>query len=83
MPFPFTVKTAAAIRHVQFEDLGAFETVLGSKAYHIQHGNMRIGDLRGSASLECNFFVSIGAYEEQKSPLSQPELLLADSHVPE
>ena len=61
MPFPFTVKTAAAIRHVQFADLGAFESVLVSDAYHIQHDNMRIGDLRSPASLECDLLVVVGA----------------------
>jgi GMP synthase (glutamine-hydrolysing) len=66
------MKTAAAIRHVPFEDLGAFAPTLAQSGYAIRYYDAGVDDLRAPELLACDLlFVlggPIGAYEEDKYP---------------
>jgi len=79
------VKTAAAIRHVPFEDLGAFETVLTSSAYRIQYCDAGIDDLRSPQLADCDLLVvlggPIGAYEEEKYPFLLDEIAMIQKRL--
>ena len=74
------MKTAAAIRHVHFEDLGAFESVLTSSGYQVQYCDVGIGDLRSSDLADCDLLVVLGApigvYEAEKYPFLDDEIAL-------
>jgi GMP synthase (glutamine-hydrolysing) len=74
----FPVKTASAIRHVHFEDLGAFESVLTSSGYQVQYCDAGINDLRSPELAECDLLLvlgaPIGAYDEKKYPFLTDEI---------
>jgi GMP synthase (glutamine-hydrolysing) len=74
------VKTAAAIRHVHFEDLGAFESVLTGSGYQIRYCDAGISDLHSPELADCDLLVvlggPIGAYEEEKYPFLADEIAL-------
>src|SRR6266581_690105 len=80
-----SVKTAAAIRHVPFEDLGAFETVLTSSAYRIHYCDAGIDDLRSPQLADCDLLVvlggPIGAYEEEKYPFLADEIAIIEKRL--
>ena len=80
-----SVKTAAAIRHVPFEDLGAFETVLTSSAYRIHYCDAGIDDLRSPQLADCDLLVvlggPIGAYEEEKYPFLLDEIAMIQKRL--
>jgi len=83
--FRLPVKTAAAIRHVHFEDLGAFESVLTSSGYHIQYCDAGISDLRSPELADCDLLVvlggPIGAYEEGKYPFLADEIAIIQKRL--
>src|SRR5437764_12932220 len=54
------VKTAAAIRHIHLEDLGAFESVLTTSGYRIQYCYAGVSDLRSSELADCDLLVVLG-----------------------
>jgi len=72
------MKTAVAIRHVHFEDLGAFAHTLAQSGYTIRYYDAGVDDLRAPELLESDLlFVlggPIGAYEEDKYPFLLQEL---------
>jgi GMP synthase (glutamine-hydrolysing) len=72
------MKIAAAIRHVQFEDLGAFAQTLQEAGYEIRYYDAGIDDLRSPELLDCDLMIvlgaPIGAYEEDKYPFLIDEL---------
>ena len=73
------VKTAIAIRHVHFEDLGAFEPVLRDAGYQIRYCDIGL-DEPGAVAADADLLVvlgaPIGAYEEEKYPILIDELRL-------
>ena len=79
------MKTAAAIRHVHFEDLGAFESVLTSSGYHIRYCEAGINDLRSPEVADCDLLVvlggPIGAYEEEKYPFLTDEIAIIEKRL--
>ncbi len=79
------MKTAAAIRHVHFEDLGAFESVLTSGGYHIHYCDAGINDLRTRELADCDLLVvlggPIGAYEEEKYPFLADEIAVIEKRL--
>lgn len=79
------MKTAAAIRHVHFEDLGAFESVLTSSGYRIQYCDAGISDLRSPELADCDLLVvlggPIGAYEEEKYPFLTEEISVIEKRL--
>jgi GMP synthase (glutamine-hydrolysing) len=72
------VKTAAAIRHVHFEDLGAFETVLATGGFRIQYLDAGVSDLHAAQLADCDLLIvlggPIGAYEEAQYPFLTDEI---------
>jgi GMP synthase (glutamine-hydrolysing) len=74
------VKSATAIRHVQFEDLGAFESVLVGNGYQIRYCDVGIDDLRSPDVANCDLLAVLGApvgvYEEEKYPFLTDEITL-------
>jgi len=77
-PVCLLVKTAAAIRHVHFEDLGAFESVLTESGYQIRYCDAGINGLHGPELSDCDLLVvlgaPIGAYEEEEYPFLADEI---------
>jgi GMP synthase (glutamine-hydrolysing) len=79
------MKTAVAIRHVHFEDLGSFESVLVSRGYgigYLQAGEDNIAELQ---SLDIDLLVilggPIGAYEDGAYPFLKDELRLLEHRL--
>lgn len=79
------MKTAAAIRHVHFEDLGTFAPVLEQSGYAIRYHEAAVDDLGAPGLLDCDLlFVlggPIGAYEEDKYPFLRQELAVIDRRL--
>jgi len=79
------VKTAAAIRHVHFEDLGAFETVLTSSGYRIHYCDAGMSDLHAPELADCHLLVvlggPIGAYEQEKYPFLADEIAIIQKRL--
>jgi GMP synthase (glutamine-hydrolysing) len=77
------VKTALVIRHVGFEDLGAFGPSLEARSYRIGYVEAGTADWAAIDPLAPDLLVvlggPIGAYEEDRYPFLTPELrLIAD-----
>jgi GMP synthase (glutamine-hydrolysing) len=79
------MKTAAAIRHVPFEDLAAFAPVLEKNGYAIRYYEAAVDDLTAPQLLDCDLlFVlggPIGAYEEDKYPFLCQELAVIERRL--
>ena len=79
------VKTAAAIRHVHFEDLGALESALTGAGYQVQYYEAGIDDLHSRELAGCELLVvlggPIGAYEEEKYPFLKDELTVIQKRL--
>jgi len=79
------VKTAAAIRHVHFEDLGAFESVLTSSGYRIQYCDAGVSNLRSPELADCDLLVvlggPIGAYEDDTYPFLADEIAMIEKRL--
>jgi GMP synthase (glutamine-hydrolysing) len=75
-----TSKSATALRHVHFEDIGSFAAVLEGCGYGLTYCDIGIDSLRGLDPLATDLFVVLGApigvYEEQKYPFLREELAL-------
>jgi GMP synthase (glutamine-hydrolysing) len=73
-----TMKIAAVVRHVHFEDLGAFEPVLTERGYTIRYHEAGIHDLKAQGLVNCDLLIvlgaPIGAYEEDKYPFLTHEI---------
>ena len=72
------MKTAAAIRHVHFEDLGALESALIGAGYQVHYYEAGIDDLLRPELAGCELLAvlggPIGAYEEEKYPFLKDEI---------
>jgi GMP synthase-like glutamine amidotransferase len=79
------VKTAAAIRHVHFEDLGAYESVLTGAGYAIRYHDAGIDDLQSPQLANCELLAvlggPIGAYEEDKYPFLKDEIAVIEKRL--
>jgi GMP synthase (glutamine-hydrolysing) len=71
-------KTALALRHVHFEDLGAFEAPLRDAGYAIRYADAGLDDVApfGSYDLLAVLGGPIGAYEDDPYPFLESELAL-------
>lgn len=80
-------KTAIAIRHVAFEDLGSFESVLRERDYDIHYAQAGVDHLGAIDPLAADLLVllggSIGAYEDDSYPFLCDELRLAEKRLAE
>lgn len=77
-------KTAVAIRHVHFEDLGAFEPVLRDAGYAVRYCDIGLDEPR-SVAADTDLLVvlgaPIGAYEDEKYPFLIDELRLLEHRL--
>lgn len=71
-------KTALAIRHVAFEDLGSFEPVLRERGYQVSYREAGLDDLADPALQTVDLLIvlggPIGAYEEDSYPFLAEEI---------
>jgi GMP synthase (glutamine-hydrolysing) len=71
-------KTAIAIRHVPFEDLGILEDALSRASYEVRYREAGLDDLGAADLAEANLLIvlggPIGAYEEDRYPFLADEL---------
>ena len=78
-------KTVIAIRHVHFEDLGAFDDVLHRHGYAVRYCDACIDDIAGVDPLAPDLIVvlggPIGAYEELTYPFLGQELALLERRL--
>ena len=78
-------KTALAIRHVAFEDLGSFESVLREQGFEIQYADAGIDRLEAVDPLKADLVVllggPIGAYEDDIYPFLRDEIRLAEKRL--
>jgi GMP synthase (glutamine-hydrolysing) len=79
------MKTAVAIRHVHFEDLGSFGPVLASRGYSVRYLQAGADDIAGLHSADIDLLVvlggPIGAYEEAQYPFLTDELRLLETRL--
>jgi GMP synthase (glutamine-hydrolysing) len=79
------VKSAVAIRHVGYMDLGAFEELLRARGYRIHYVDAATADLSGEDLLAADLLVVLGAPlrlgEADKFPLLKKELALLESRL--
>lgn len=71
-------KTVLALRHVHFEDLGAFEAPLQAAGYAIRYADAGLDDAAASGAYDMLAVLGgpIGAYEEDLYPFLNGELTL-------
>jgi GMP synthase (glutamine-hydrolysing) len=78
------MKQVVAIRHVHFEDLGAFEPALRDAGFAVRYcdiGSEAIPDTAADAALLVVLGAPIGAYEEDKYPFVSDELRLLETRL--
>ena len=78
------MKGVAAIRHVHFEDLGAFEPVFrdaGFPVHYCDAGSESLSGAARDAELLVVLGAPIGAYEEDDYPFLADELRLLESRI--
>jgi GMP synthase (glutamine-hydrolysing) len=76
-------KTAIAIRHLAFEDLGSFEPDLRRADYEVRYCDIGIDDLSSLSTTDADLLIilggPIGVYEESRYPFLRDELrIIAD-----
>lgn len=78
-------KTAVAIRHVLFEDLGAFETVLRQAGYAAGYVDAGVDNLEGLDPLDADILIflggPIGAHDDHLYPFLKQELRLIEARL--
>lgn len=74
------MKTAIAIRHLDFEDLGTLQPLLAARGYAIRHVDATLDDLADPALQAADLLVvlggPIGAFDEELHPFLRDELAL-------
>jgi GMP synthase (glutamine-hydrolysing) len=79
------IKSAIAIRHVHFEDLGAFDDVLRRHGHAVRYCDVGIDDIGGVDALAPDLIVVLGgpisAYEELTYPFLGQELALLERRL--
>ena len=76
-------KTALALRHVCFEDLGAFAVVLEEAGYDIEYCEMGVDDPDKIATPDLLIVLGgpIGAYEDDLYPFLKDEIALIEARL--
>jgi GMP synthase (glutamine-hydrolysing) len=81
----FLMKTAVAIRHVHFEDLGSLETMLTEAGYHIQYLDCGVDDVSAidPAAPDLLFVLGgpVGAYEDDIYPALRDTVSVLESRL--
>ena len=79
------VRTALAIRHVNFEDLGTLEPVLREAGYRIAYADAGIDDLTAIEAIAPDLMVvlggPIGAYQEDLYPMVKDEVRILEARL--
>lgn len=79
------MKTALAIRHVEFEDLGSFAAVLATRGIALSYVDAATADLAQLDANAADLLVvlggPIGAYEEVSYPFIRDELRLLEARL--
>ncbi len=79
------MKTCLALRHVHFEDLGAFEPTLSAAGYAIEYHDACLDDHTVAAAAKADLVVVLGgpiaAYEDDIYPFLQGELRLIEDRL--
>ena len=79
------MKTALAIRHVDFEDLGSFAAVLVGRGFAVSYVDAATADFgqldANAADLVVVLGGPIGAYEEESYPFINDELRLLEARL--
>jgi len=74
------MKTAIALRHIYFEDVGTLDAVLTEQGYQLQYIEPTIGKIDGEVIRHADLLIvlggSIGAYDEKKYPFLEDELAI-------
>jgi len=72
------MKTAIALRHIQFEDVGTFDTVLTAQGYCLQYLDPALDFLDNTTIQNADILIvlggPVGAYDEQIYPFLEKEL---------
>lgn len=78
-------KTVTAIRHVHFEDLGAFAETFADRGYAIRYLDAGIDDLDDAAVRECGILAvlggPIGVYETNEYPFLSGEIRAIETRL--
>ena len=84
-PAPLHGKSAVAIRHVAYMDLGAFEELLRARGYRIRYVDAATGDLADDDLVTADLLIVLGGPlrhgEADKFPLLRRELALLESRL--
>jgi len=79
------MKSAIAIRHVQFEDLGTLGPLLESAGYRIRYADVCIDDVASIDAIVPDLIVvlggPIGTYEDDGYPTLRDELRLLETRL--
>jgi len=79
------LKTAVAIRHLAFEDLGVFESVLARAGYKVHYYDIGIDELWTLEPVKTDLVVvlggPIGAYEDAKYPFLAEEIDILEQRL--
>ncbi len=79
------MKSAIALRYVQFEDLGTFETVLAENGFRVEYVDVTGDGIWGLDPVRADLLISlggpIGAYEDDIYPVLKPVLRLLERRL--
>ena len=79
------MKTAVAIRHVSFEDLGSYSEVLRAHGYQVEYRDAGIDDLRALTSDAPDLLIilggPLGVYQEADYPYLSREIEIARHRI--
>lgn len=82
---PAALKTAIAIRHIHFEDLGTFEAVLTSAGYRIHYYDLGVNELWTLDPLLPDLLVvlggPVGVYEVEAYPFLDDERVILEARL--
>jgi len=74
------MKTAIALRHIHFEDVGTLDTTLAEQGYQLQYIDPAIDHLDSVAIQQADLLIvlggPIGAYDEQVYPFLENEMTI-------
>jgi putative intracellular protease/amidase len=78
-------KSVVAVRHIQFEHLGAFEPVLRRRGYTVRYCDIGLYDVRSIDPVAHDLVIvlggPIGAYEDDAYPFLRHELALLERRL--
>lgn len=79
------MKTALALRHVHFEDLGTLEPLLSERGYEVRYLDPSVDDLRDLDAAAIDLVVALGgplgAYDEDVYPFLVEELRFVERRL--